>query len=162
MACFHHSCLLKGVWRCLVLNVGAWKHATSFSVLGVVCGSKVREVKMMERKRVQQGTRERVGSTVRSRSGGFALSSSRPYSGKTDFDIISSSRGSGWFPRPWRHRSLTAAQAATGFTCNCVLGFERNDQFQEMKRDTRLRKVLSRHFAYLDPYFTQGAWSYLS
>ena len=43
---------------------------------------------MMERKRVQQGTRERVGSTVRSRSGGFAFSSSRPYSGNSDFDII--------------------------------------------------------------------------
>ena len=116
---------------------------------------------MMERERVQKSTRERVGSAARSRTGEFALSSSCHYSAKADFDIISSSRGSGKALRSWRHRSLTAAQAATGFTRNCVLGFERNDQFQEMKRDTRLRKVLSRHFAYLDPYFIEGAWSCL-
>ena len=30
VACFHHSCFIKGVWRCLVLDVGAWEHATSF------------------------------------------------------------------------------------------------------------------------------------
>ena len=116
----------------------------------------------MERERVQQSTRERVGSAARSRSGKFAFSSSCPYSAKANFDIISSSRGSGKSLRSRRYRSLTAAQAATGFTRNCVLGFERNDQFQEMKRDTRLRKVLSRHFAYLFPYFISGAWSCLS
>ena len=80
---------------------------------------------MMERERVQQSTRERVGSAARSRSGEFALSSSYPYSAKANFDIISSSRGSGDALRSWRHRSLTAAKAATGFTRNCVLGFKR-------------------------------------
>lgn len=79
----------------------------------------------MERERVQKSTRERVGSAARSRTGEFALSSSCPYSAKADFDIISSSRGSGKALRSWRHRSLTAAQAATGFTRNCVLGFGR-------------------------------------
>ena len=79
----------------------------------------------MERERVQKSTRERVGSAARSRTGEFALSSSCHYSAKADFDIISSSRGSGKALRSWRHRSLTAAQAATGFTRNCVLGFGR-------------------------------------
>ena len=106
---------------------------------------------MMERKRVQQGTRERVGSTVRSRSGGFVFSSSRPYSGKTDFDIISSSRGSGWFPRPWRHRSLTAAQAATGFTRNSVLGFRRKRP--NFPREARYEVVQSALMALCVPPF---------
>ena len=85
---------------------------------------------MMERERVQKGTRERVGSAARSRFGEFAFSSSCPCSAKADFDIISTSRGSGETLRSWRHRSLTAAQAATGFTRNCVLGFSGNWYFQ--------------------------------
>ena len=116
---------------------------------------------MMERERVQKSTRERVGSAARSRTGEFALSSSCHYSAKADFDIISSSRGSGKALRSWRHRSLTAAKAATGFTRNCVLGFGRKTTNFQKERDTRLRKVLNRHFAYLDPHFFEGAWSYL-
>ena len=58
-------------------------------------------------------------------------------------------------------RSLTAAQAATGFTRNCVLGFGRKTSNFQKRRDTRLRKVLIRHFAYLNPCFIKGAWSYL-
>lgn len=43
---------------------------------------------MMGRKRVQQGTRERVGSTARSRSDVSAFLSPWLYSGNPDFDII--------------------------------------------------------------------------
>ena len=28
VACFHHSCFDKGVWRCLTEDVGVWEHAT--------------------------------------------------------------------------------------------------------------------------------------
>ena len=51
---------------------------------------------------------------------------------------------------------MTAAQAATGFTRNCVLGFRRKLVLSKQKRDTGFRKVLSRHFAYLNPYFCLG------
>ena len=47
---------------------------------------------MMERERVQKGTRERVGSAARSRTGEFAFSSSCLYSAKADFDNINVSR----------------------------------------------------------------------
>ena len=30
MACFHHSCFVQGVWRCLQIDVSVWGHATSF------------------------------------------------------------------------------------------------------------------------------------
>ena len=30
VACFHHSCFIKGVWRCLLSDVSAWGHATFF------------------------------------------------------------------------------------------------------------------------------------
>ena len=85
----------------------------------------------------------------------------RPYSPRGDFGKISSFQGIGFRPDPAGLRSLTAAQAANEFTRNCVLGFRRKLVLSKQKRDTRLRKVLSRHFAYLDPYFIEGAWSYL-
>jgi len=37
VACFHHSCFVKGVWRCLTEDVDVWKHATLlFCALGGV------------------------------------------------------------------------------------------------------------------------------
>ena len=111
---------------------------------------------MMERERVQKSTRERVGSAARSRTGEFALSSSCPYSAKADFDIISSSRGSGKALRSWRHRSLTAAKAATGFTRNCVLGFERKLVTFGRSVIRGFAECFQWHFAYLFPYFFQG------
>ena len=59
-------------------------------------------------------------------------------------------------PEPAGHRSLTAAKAANDFTRNCVLGFRRKLVLSKQKRDTGFRKVLSRHFAYLNPYFCLG------
>ena len=50
---------------------------------------------------------------------------SRPYSARRDFGKISAFRGIGGDPDPAGRRSLTAAQAATGFTRNCVLCFTR-------------------------------------
>ena len=111
---------------------------------------------MMERERVQKSTRERVGSAARSRTGEFALSSSCHYSAKADFDIISSSRGSGKALRSWRHRSLTAAKAATGFTRNCVLGFERKLVTFGRSVIRGFAECFQWHFAYLFPYFFQG------
>ena len=49
----------------------------------------------------------------------------RPYSARRDFGKISPFQGIGASPDPAGRRSLTAAQAATGFTLNCVLGFRR-------------------------------------
>ena len=35
VACFHHSCLHNGVWRCLTEDVSVRRHATSFSMVHV-------------------------------------------------------------------------------------------------------------------------------
>ena len=48
-----------------------------------------------------------------------------PYSARRDFGKISAFQGIGANPDPAGRRSLTAAQAATGFTRNCVLCFTR-------------------------------------
>ena len=34
VACFHHSCFIKGVWRCLTEDVGDWERATLFFCAG--------------------------------------------------------------------------------------------------------------------------------
>ena len=95
------------------------------------------------------------------RDGRFPPRFRRPYSARRDFGKISAFRGIGGDPDPAGRRSLTAAKAATGFTRNCVLGFGRKTTNFQRERDTGLCKVLSWHFAYLDPCPLEGAWSYL-
>ena len=109
---------------------------------------------MEDRTRTRASPREATG---RSRDRRLApLFSCRPYSARGDFGKISSFRGIRASPGHKGHRSLTAAQAANEFTRNCVLGFRRKLVLSKQKRDTGFRKVLSRHFAYLDPYFCLG------
>ena len=79
-----------------------------------------------------------------------------PYYAQGDFGRILPFRGVWSNSDSSGLRSLTAAQAANEFTRNCVLGFRRKLVLSKQKRDTGFRKVLSRHFAYLNPYFCLG------
>ena len=80
----------------------------------------------------------------------------RPYSARGDFGKISAFQGIGASLDSAGRRSLTAAQAATGFTRSCVLGFRRKLVTFGRSVMRGCAKCFQWHFAYLFPYFFQG------
>ena len=125
MACFYHSCFDKGVWRCLLADVSVWGHATSFNVMvtspRTPAGALKMSVRLPEWCVANLTVRKSCEGRIRKRS----RIQQSIYPTWRIFGIIFTFLGWGRDAFVGRHRSLTAAQAATGFTRNCVLGFTR-------------------------------------
>ena len=122
---FHPFMFTQGRLAKPPIDVSDWGHATSFNVMvtspRTPAGALKMSVRLPEWCVANLTVRKSCEGRIRKRS----RIQQSIYPTWRIFGIIFTFLGWGRDAFVGRHRSLTAAQAATGFTRNCVLGFTR-------------------------------------